>query len=85
MASHPKTPTLEKAAAAALDKSSVDPLPPVIVEEEELTTRSRLAGLKQMSVASIASLRQRLSESRNSLTRKLQQHTVCHILAEKDL
>ena len=80
MASHPKTPTLEKAAAAAaLDKSSVDPLPPVIVEEEEFTTRSRLAGLKQMSVASIASLRQRLSDSRKIFDRKLQQHTVRYI------
>ena len=35
--------------------------------EEETTTRSRLAGFKQMSVASLASLRQRLSESKRIL------------------
>ena len=84
MASHPKTPTLEKAASGALEKTSVDSLPPVIVEEEEFTTRSRLAGLKQMSIAGIASLRQRLSESRKNFDRKLQQHTVRYFLAQAD-
>ena len=40
IASHPKTPTLEK--AAALDKGhSESSLASVIVEEEEFTTRSR--------------------------------------------
>ena len=83
VASHPKTPTLEK--AAALDKGLSEPsLAPALVEEEEFPTRSRVAALKQMSVASIASLRQRLSESRKIFDRKISQHTVSYFfLAQK--
>ena len=71
-ASHPKTPTLEKAAAgASLDTANpMDKSPEPSEIEEEFTTRSRLAGLKQMSVASIASLRQRLGETRKIFDRK---------------
>ena len=73
-ASHPKTPTLEKAAAgASLDTANpMDKSPEPSEIEEEFTTRSRLAGLKQMSVASIASLRQRLGETRKIFDRKFQ-------------
>ena len=39
--------------------------------DEDFTTRSRLAGLKQMSVASLASLKQRLNASRKLFDRRL--------------
>ena len=82
VASHPKTPTLEK--AAALDKGlSESSLAPALVEEEEFPTRSRVAALKQMSVASIASLRQRLSESRKIFDRKISQHTVSYFSGQE--
>ena len=82
VASHPKTPTLEK--AAALDKGlSESSLTPALVEEEEFPTRSRVAALKQMSVASIASLRQRLSESRKIFDRKISQHTVSYFSGQE--
>ena len=82
VASHPKTPTLEK--AAALDKGLSEPsLAPALVEEEEFPTRSRVAALKQMSVASIASLRQRLSESRKIFDRKISQHTVSYFSCQE--
>ena len=82
VASHPKTPTLEK--AAALDKGLSEPsLAPSLVEEEEFPTRSRVAALKQMSVASIASLRQRLSESRKIFDRKISQHTVSYFSCQE--
>ena len=68
VASLPKTPTLEKAAQALDIHNPIDKSPDP--DEEEFTTRSRLAGLKQMSVASIASLKQRLSESRKIFDRK---------------
>ena len=82
VASHPKTPTLEK--AAALDIGLSEPsLAPALVEEEEFPTRSRVAALKQMSVASIASLRQRLSESRKIFDRKISQHTVSYFSCQE--
>ena len=71
VASHPKTPTLEKAASGSSDAIQ-DKSPEPSEIEEEFTTRSRLAGLKQMSVASIASLRQRLGETRKIFDRKFQ-------------
>lgn len=81
-ASLPKTPTLEKAAGSngtkLLDPDDSSPLqqtPGSGIDRsdsnEDLPARSRLAGLKQMSVASLANLRQRLSEGRRLLDRRV--------------
>ena len=64
IASHPKTPTLEKAVSCRKcpHPGSTNPEVPgstQTADDEDFTTRSRLAGLKQMSVASLASLKQR--------------------------
>ena len=75
----PKTPTLEKAVLSqrslvdhqGFESSQVDQMSTASSQiDEDFTTRSRLAGLKQMSVASLASLKQRLNASRKLFDRR---------------
>ena len=81
----PKTPTLEKASVscqrslvdhpAGMESSQLENQMSSTASssqiDEDFTTRSRLAGLKQMSVASLASLKQRLNASRKLFDRRL--------------